>query len=191
MPSLPNAFAALLAAALLAGCSSGVGEVFDTRQNVGPCPPAGSIYDSARIVEFDEAGDETFGNIAYTGEITDVRLFCRYAGADPLDAEMEIAFAFGQGPRGEADSHVYEYFVAVTRRSGAVLAKERFAVEADFSDGPVDATREVIRRITIPRADETISGVNFEVLVGFELSEDQLAFNRAGKRFRLDAQIGQ
>ena len=190
MPRLPNAFAALIAATALAGCASGVGDVFDTRQNVGPCPPAGSIYDSARIVVLD-GGGETFSHIEYTGEITGVTLFCRYADADPLDAELDIQFAFGQGPQGAETRHVYEYFVAVTRRSGAVLAKETFAVEADFSDGPVSAAREQIERITIPRVDETISGANFEVLVGFVLTDEQLEFNRAGKRFRLDANTGQ
>ena len=44
-----------------------------------------------------------------------------------------------------------------------------------------------MNRISIPRADGSISGVNFEVVVGFELTPEQLEFNRAGKRFRLDA----
>ena len=188
MSRLQSLLAIPIAAAALVGCASGVGEVFDSRQNVGPCPPAGSIYDSARIIVLE--GGESFSNIAYTGEINGVTLFCRYVGADPLEAEIDIDFAFGRGPQGEADEHVYEYFVAVTRRSGAVLAKESFLVEADFSDGSVDAVRERIPRITIPRADETISGVNFEILVGFVLTDEQLEFNRAGKRFRLDANTG-
>jgi len=46
---------------------------------------------------------------------------------------------------------------------------------------------EDFERIRIPRADESISGANFEVLVGFIMTEEQLRFNRDGKRFRLDA----
>ena len=41
--------------------------------------------------------------------------------------------------------------------------------------------------LVIPRADDSISGVNFEVIVGFELTPQQLEFNRSGNRFRLDA----
>ena len=32
---------------------SGLGDAFDTRQNAGTCPPAGSIYNASRIVQFD------------------------------------------------------------------------------------------------------------------------------------------
>ena len=44
-----------------------------------------------------------------------------------------------------------------------------------------------IEDIVIPRATSETSGENFEVLVGFELTPEQLAFNRAGKRFRIGA----
>jgi hypothetical protein len=46
---------------------------------------------------------------------------------------------------------------------------------------------EEIERIVIPRANEEISGENFEILVGFELTPEQLQFNRDGRRFRIDA----
>lgn len=181
-------FAALASAFALTGCIGGVGDALDTRQNVGPCPPAASLYDSARIVELE--GGENFGNITYTGEITGVEMFCRYVGSDPIRAQLDIDFAFGKGPAGTADRHSYTYWVAVTRRSGAVLAKEYFTVDADFDGGRLDAVRVDLDDIVIPRADETISGANFEVLVGFHLTEDQLTFNRDGKRFRLDANSG-
>ena len=172
----------LAAAASLTACQS-----LDTRPNQGPCPAAGSVYDAARLVRFaDEA--ERFSNITFTGEIVDVRTFCRYVEDDPIVAQVEIDFAFGRGPAGTENRQTYEYFVAVTRTNRAVMDKEVFTVEADFGrDGQLDGKTELINRITIPRADETISGANFEILVGFELTEEQLEFNRAGKRFRLDA----
>ena len=48
---------------------------------------------------------------------------------------------------------------------------------------------ETIGCITIPRAGLTTSGSNFEVLVGFEVTPQMAAFNRDGKRFRLN--VGQ
>jgi len=171
--------------AMLASCSS-IGNSIDTRQNAGPCPTAGSLYEAARVVKFaDET--ESFGAIAYTGEIVDVRLFCRYVDSEPLLAEVELAFAFGKGPQGEERFHDYEYFVAVTRRNSRVLERQNFTIQADFEDGPVVALSDVIGRVEIPRLDESISGANFEVLVGFALTEKQLQFNIDGKRFRLDA----
>lgn len=166
--------------------SSGIGSALDTRQNSGSCPPAGSIYNASRIVAFKD-DEQLFSSVQYTGEVVDVRLFCRYAGTDPVRAEVEIDFAFGQGPAAEGDRHEYSYWVAVARRSGKVLQKQHFTVSADFSDGPVVGETEILQRIIIPRADESVSAANFEILVGFDLTEEQLQYNREGRRFRLNA----
>lgn len=179
------ASAALVA---LAGCQSATpfSDAFDARPNAGPCPPASALYNASRIVELD-GGGMNFNNITYTGEMVDVRLFCRYADDDPVRAEVEIDFAFGQGPQGADTSKDYTYWVAVTRRSGKVLNKEYFTVSADFRDGPVTGATEVIQSIKIPRVDDTISAANFEIIVGFELTDEQVQFNKDGRRFRLDA----
>lgn len=175
----------LAATLCLAACSS-LGSPLDSRPNAGPCPTVGALYDAGRIVKF--AGDtESYGDITYTGEIIGVRLFCRYVDDEPLLAEVEIGFAFGKGPQATENRHTYDYFVAVTRRNRSVLWKETFSIDADFRSGPVDSGADLIGRIEIPRRDGTISGGNFEVLVGFELTDEQLQFNRDGKRFRLDA----
>ena len=180
-------YAPLFAAVILSGCGGGkLADSFDTRQNAGPCPPVGALYDSSRYVDLD-GGGELYTNIEFTGEVIDVRLFCRYVGDDPLEAEVEIDFAFGKGPAAQSDSHTYPYYIAVTRRSGRVLAKEYFNVQADFAGRPLAGKTEVIETIVIPRVDESISGTNFEVIVGFDLTDEQLEFNRAGKRFRMAA----
>ena len=54
---------------------------------------------------------------------------------------------------------------------------------------PVGGAEEKIGDITIPRAGATTSGSNFEVLIGFEVTPQMAAFNREGKRFRLN--VGQ
>lgn len=179
--------AVLAAGLMLAACGSNpLSRALDTRQNAGPCPPAGALYDASRIVE--TTGEtQTYGNITYTGEITGVNMVCRYLDDQPLRAEIEVDFAFGKGPAATSNSHTYRYWVAVTRRSSKVLAKQYFAVDANFAGGSVDGRKEVIQDIIIPRADQTISGANFEVVVGFDLTDEQLAFNREGRRFRLDA----
>ena len=170
----------------LAACNSLGTSAVDSRQNAGPCPTVGALYDTGRIVAFD-GETERYNNIAYTGEIVGVRLFCRYVEEEPLVAEIEIGFAFGKGPQATDNKHTYNYFVAVMRRNRTVLAKEYFSIEADFRNSKVAAGSDVISRIVIPRRDSSISGGNFEVLVGFELTEKQLTYNKDGKRFRLDA----
>ena len=157
--------------------------------NAGPCPLLGVLYDSSRLVQF-TAPEERFANVAYTAEMRGVRGLCRYTGSNPIEMGLQIDMAFGKGPAAQGGSHTYRYWVAVTRSNLAPVEKQYFDVKVDF---PRDADRmagsEVIQKIVIPRANDTISGANFEILVGFELTPEQLEFNRSGKRFRVD--VGQ
>ncbi len=157
--------------------------------NAGPCPLLGVLYDSSRMVEF-TSPEERFANVAYTAEMRGVRGLCRYTGTNPIEMSLQIDMAFGKGPAARGDSRTYRYWVAVTRSNLAPVEKQYFDLKVDF---PRNADRmagsEVIQKIVIPRANDTISGANFEILVGFELTPEQLAFNRSGKRFRVD--VGQ
>ncbi len=140
------------------------------------------------MVEFREPGVESYENVAYTAEIQAVRAFCRYYGDRPIDAEIELEIGFGRGPASDDDEHVYNLWVAVTRTDVAVLDKQTAPIEVDFPRGEDRVyLRREIDNITIPRANEETSGSNFEILVGFEVTPEQLEFNRLGKRFTLDA----
>ena len=95
---------------------------------------------------------------------------------------------FGRGPAATSDQQTYRYWVAVSRRGRNPLAKQYYNVDVRFPHGqPVITHTEHISRITIPRANAEISGENFEILVGFDLTPEQLQFNRDGRRFRIDA----
>ena len=167
-------------AILLSSCST-----LDTRPNQGPCPAAGSLYEAQRIIELNGEGEQ-YSDIAYTGEINGVRLFCRYVEDDPIEAQIEIDFAFGKGAAGISDQHQYQYFVAITRTNRAVIDKQVFPINVQFpKNGTTAEKTETIGRVVIPRADSTISGANFEILVGFELTPEQKAFNEAGRRYLL------
>jgi hypothetical protein len=160
----------------------------DDRPNVGPCPLLGALYESSRQVAFADPTQERYANIANTGEIEGVRGLCRYVDADPITMSIEIDMAFGRGPAATSNRHTYRYWVAVARRGRAPIEKQYFDVEVRFpNDELVVRQTEEIESIVIPRATPETSGENFEILVGFDLTPEQLAFNRAGKRFRVNA----
>ncbi|MGQ0531907.1 MAG: Tat pathway signal sequence domain protein [Caulobacteraceae bacterium] len=160
----------------------------DPRPNAGPCPLMGVLYDSARIVKFAQPGVQRYANIEFTGEMQGVNGLCRYVQADPIAMSIEIDMAFGRGPAATSDRQTYRYWVAVARRGQAPIEKAYFDVDVRFPRGQSVVTRrEEIEHIVIPRANDQISGENFEILVGFELTPEQLAFNREGRRFRIDA----
>ncbi len=183
------AMTAATALMVLSGCQS-TKEAFDiggaAESNPGPCPRAFALYDAQRLVEI--TGKETFANVGFTGEIGKMRSLCRYYGEQPIVADLEIDMDFGRGPAAAGDTATYEYFVAVTRKNVAVIHKEVFPVTVQFPAGVDRVSRtEKIDKITIPRAGENTSGVNFEIVVGFVVTPEQREFNASGKRFRVSA----
>jgi len=173
----------------LSGCSTAkkvlaVGE--EAEKNPGPCPVAFSLYEASRLVEF--KGSESFANVGFTAEINKVRSLCRYVGTQPIHSDLSLDIAFGRGPAASGRTATYQYFVAVTRKDIEVIEKKVFPINVTFPSG-VDVVEltENISDIVIPRANENTSGANFEIIVGFELTQEQIAFNADGKRFRVSA----
>ncbi|QNL19259.1 hypothetical protein HXX25_08010 [Hyphobacterium sp. CCMP332] len=179
-------FVPLIAIALV-GCNT-VDRVFsEAPDNPGPCPSALALYDAHRVVELTQL-PATIDSVGFTGEINGVRSLCRYFNLEPINANLEIDFGFGRGPAAQGSTHTYTYFVAVTRRDSVVIHREEFPITVRFEPGQDRVfLTETISRISIPRATETTSGTNFEIIVGFDLTPEQIAWNRAGQRFRVDA----
>jgi len=156
-------------------------------RNAGPCPYVKVLYDAGRMVEFKD-DKEASANVGYTGEIQGISAGCQYKGADPIKVKMEILFELGKGPQAQGSSKTYRYWIAVTQRNTAVITKQYFDLPVNFASGQdrVYATED-IAEITIPRATMATSGSNFEILVGFDVTPQMAAFNREGKRFRVNA----
>ncbi|MEW5687099.1 MAG: Tat pathway signal sequence domain protein [Pseudomonadota bacterium] len=158
-------------------------------RNAGPCPFVKSLYDAARYVEFKD-GREASGAVGYSGEVQGISAGCSYKDEQPIQVQVEVLFEMGRGPQAEGRQKTYRYWVAVTDRNRSVLAKEWFDLPVTFPEGEDRVyVTENISNITIPRAGVTTSGSNFEVLIGFEVTPQMAAFNRDGKRFRLN--VGQ
>jgi hypothetical protein len=156
-------------------------------RNAGPCPFAKSLYDAARYVEFKD-NQEASANVGFTGEIQGVSAACEYKSDDPIKVKMSILFEFGRGPQAHTSSKTYRYWIAVTDRDREVLAKQTFDLPVQFEGGQDRVYKEEsVEGIVIPRSKATVSGANFEVLVGFEVTPEMAAFNRDGKRFRPNA----
>lgn len=151
----------------------------------GPCPYVKILYDAARYVEL--TGDRVAAsNVGYTGEIEGLTSDCAYQSDEPITVHTRVLFNLGRGPQAQGDARTYRYWIAVTERNKAVLAKEYFDLPVDF-DGAPTASVSQDQVVVIPRADATTSGDNFEILVGFDVTPQMAEFNRTGSRFRVNA----
>lgn len=154
-------------------------------RNAGPCPYVKVLYDASRYVEFKD-GRESAQAVAYSGEIQGLASSCEYQDDEPIRVGVELLFALGKGPQATENRKTYRYWVAVTQRNQTVIAKEYFDLPITF-DGDRAVVREKIEGIVIPRANLETSGANFEILIGFDVTPEMAAFNRDGKRFRVNA----
>lgn len=183
--------AVAMAVLALAGCRSTkeallIGEAAE--RNPGPCPRAFALYDASRLVEIRGDGAERFSNVGFTGEINAVRSLCRYYADRPIVGDLTIDFSLGRGPAATESTATYEYFVAITRKNIDVIAKQVIPLSVTFPAGVDRLTiTEEIDEFIIPRANDTTSGENFEIIVGFVVTPEQRAFNVDGKRFRVSA----
>ncbi len=169
---------------VLSGCKT-VGNAFEEKKNIGPCPAALVLWDAARKVEFN--GPEKYENVGFTGEMLGARSFCKYYDERPISADLKVDMAFGRGPAAVGDTREYRYFISIVRKDLAVIDKQVFSTTVKFKPGEQIIHRtEKFGKIIIPRAKSNTSGTNFEIIVGFELTPEELAFARSGKRFRLD-----
>jgi hypothetical protein len=156
-------------------------------KNAGPCPFVKVLYDAARYVDFKD-NQEASAAVRYSGEIQNAASMCSYKATDPITVKARVLFEFGRGPQAPSRSTSYRYWVAVTDRNHAVIDKRTFDIPVSFPAGQdrVALTQD-IDRIVIPRKNSDVSGANFEVLIGFEVTPQMAAFNRDGKRFRPNA----
>jgi hypothetical protein len=112
------------------------------RANAGPCPFVKVLYDAARYVEL-EGGRAAIANVGYTGEIEGVvSADCEYREADPIRVDMDILFQLGRGPQATSEQKTYRYWIAVTERNNAILAKEYFDLPVDFDGQRTAAVHE-------------------------------------------------
>jgi hypothetical protein len=156
-------------------------------KNAGPCPFVKVLYDAARYEEF-QGGRVASDAVGFTGEIQKLSSGCEYKTNDPIHVVVNILFEFGRGPAATGSSKDFSYWVALTDRDRAVIDKQYFTVRANFPPGQDRVTvTDQVANIRIPRAGTDVSGANFEILVGFDVTPEMADFNRQGKRFRVNA----
>lgn len=148
----------------------------------GPgCPDVRIVGDLNQLHQFSDNQPATESNSVSAVWLQDIQESCRTSGRD-VTVDMTLAFTGQLGSKGKAHStdkpsFAYPYFVAITNNQGNIVAKEVFAVTMTYDGGKTTENKvEKIRQI-IPVASGDIS--NYKVLVGFQLTDQELAYNRA------------
>ncbi|HEY2446744.1 MAG TPA: hypothetical protein VGI20_13495 [Rhizomicrobium sp.] len=123
-------------------------------------------------------------NVLYTVEIINVAGTCDMDKKDhTADANLDISFRVTRPPSGGEAHYSVPYFIAVTEGTERILARRNYSLSVAF--GPGQTTVSVSERIESAslRTDKDKQPYDYQVLVGLQLSKDQLEYNRRGGHY--------
>jgi hypothetical protein len=165
-------FAALLLP-VLAGCSS------DKANN---CPGVSAIVDTSIGTNFKPNTPIDPANILYTVEISEVHGSCDVdKTAVNSSSDVSVSFRATRPPNGTAASYKVPYFVAVSQ-SDRILAKKVYTTEFHFEPGQTTATFSDTVQSADVSAGKDKKTYDYLILVGLQLTKDQIDYNRASGR---------
>lgn len=141
-----------------------------------PCPQTVVLNDASRQVKFNGQGRD-LTDIHFEASITAGGVTCEY-DENVLDVDVQVQVTASRGPANSDRLANINYFVAIARTDQTVLARKSFDLAIPF---PGNRTRwvavEEIGQI-IPLEAGTHGG-NYKIYVGFDLTPEELEYNRA------------
>jgi hypothetical protein len=172
----------LLAAGLaLGGCDSlskTLGFSDDSPLEIGPtCPRVALGEDVGYVARFDGKGSSK-QNLLYAVKMDVPNGIC-FLNEDSIDVQMSVPIRVQRGPAMEDREINFGYWVAITRTDKTILARESYQADAELKQDEVgQITDEFDQTIPIKPGE---NGNNFVIIVGLELTEEELDYNRRPK----------
>jgi hypothetical protein len=167
----------LAALAALAGCTSSTQQAAVTIP--GGCPQVLVVGETSNVTKFQTGAGRDPTDVVLQARIADFQGSCALnARSRRLDVDLKLQVEAIQGPANRDRRGVYDYFVAIADPTDAILAKKVFPAEVAFATGTarLDMVEELTQTIPL-RANEV--GADYRIYVGFQLSDAELAYNRA------------
>ena len=169
----PIAVSALgVMAALLAACAE------DTIPP--PCPPVSFVGGLERMSQFVPGGGTDLTEVTYEGRLDSLAAGCDFRKEG---VRMEVSFNVVATRGAAATDRMARlpFFVAITDQNGEILEKEIFESEIPFEGNArrVGRVEEIEPYIPYP-IESVLDG--YRVLIGFQLDEKQLQYNRTRRQ---------
>lgn len=148
----------------------------------GDCPPIQVVPELGALTEFSPMAQPSDKELVSKVEIADISATCNGISKGNLNVDIAMVLDGKAGPRArltpdERPTFAYPYFVALTTTDGQILAKEIHAASMNYAKDQNAQSLTEKRAHTFPIADSAKSGT-YRILVGFQLTDEQLAYNR-------------
>ena len=139
-----------------------------------PCPTVGVLDGADRITVFNGQGQD-LTDVVVRAEISKAAIQCKY------DIEDKTISAFNglavMGPAATNSEMSLKGFLAVTRIDGAKVSKQIYDIPIDFDKERQVRFLKSVEGTVVPYRDDQ-NGSSYVFLVGFQVSQSQLDYNR-------------
>lgn len=179
-----RALALLLLPAMLVACGEGglrgggTGEAPVTAARPD-CPPAGAVAELADLRRYRTPDSQDLTDLVVAARITRLSGACTYADRRrAVRVTLTVGMEATRGPAAAERTIRLPYFVAVADAADRILDKAVYTVAAEF---PPNRSRVRLAgeevTLVLPVSAERPAG-SYTVLVGFQLTPEELALNR-------------
>lgn len=145
------------------------------------CPTVEIVDDLSSISDFQDPNQQSENNLVSRVGINSAESTCKLSAKSAI-VDLKIIFDGNLGPKGrkkQSDKPFFSYpfFVAVTTPSGKILAKEIFAASITYNENEEKHSYFENLRQIIPIKSKKQARL-YNVLIGFQVTPDQLQYNR-------------
>ncbi len=141
------------------------------------CPLASALVDTASLTKLQSS------RVLYTAQITKVSADCSIEKYErTVSSSLDIDFAAARLSGGGAQTFDAPYFVAVTL-GNRIISKREYTAHFAFDAGELVTRFTVSQDSPATRMEKGKSAYDYAVLVGFQLTKEQLEFNRTAGRY--------
>lgn len=171
MKKLPFRFGAVLVMALLvSSCQS--------EKKLQFCPGMSSVLDAVVVTQFKPGAPADPNSALYTATISDVSGNCSFdKQGKSSDSSVDVDFTATRPVAGAAIEYAVPYFVAVTQ-STRIITRTTRSVTISFAEGATTATAEDHIGSVHLVTDGNNKPYDYQILVGFQLTKEQLDYNK-------------
>ena len=150
-------------------------------EEVTTCPSVKIVDELANLTEFSGDGAQTQENLISTVYMNQIDSGCEFSQKN-VTIDLKLEFAGNLGPKAKVKPSdkpffAYPFFIAVLNAQDEILAKEVFSASMSYSRAEQAHTYYESLRQIIPFDNEE-AAKGYQVLVGFQLTQAQLAYNR-------------
>ncbi len=169
----------------LTGCQT-LGGLFDSTPQItlspGPiCPATAVLSEAAMVTKLKPGTPATMSraaDVAFQAEMSQARLDCNYNRADnKLTVTVNFAVRATRGPSAAPSDPQLPFFVAIIDADDNVLVKNVYNSQPQMAGRKANTYTETISNLPVPLGMDKEPS-DYEILTGFQLTPDELAYNR-------------